>query len=78
MKPTLIDTLSPVPRPRRWGRDAICVVIAALLLASLFCSCQSSPKKPQHEAGPDYPYPHDRQIDPVTTEPPNVILPPKK
>lgn len=72
---TMLQTLSPVPRRRRWGRDSVCTAIAVLLLAMLFCGCQSAPKKPPHPSGPDHPYPSDVLLDPVTERPPNVQIP---
>lgn len=75
MMPTLLNTLSPSPRARRWGKDAFAAVLAAILLVLLFTGCQSSPKRPPHPSGPDFPFNGPVLPDPVTDEAPNVRLP---
>ncbi len=70
----LINTLSPIPRPPRWGRDAACAALAAIMFAMLFCSCANRIPS-THPVSPDYPLDGPALLDPVTELPPNVVHP---
>lgn len=48
---------------------------AGSLLVMLLVGCQSTPMRPPHRSGPDYPYPSPVMLDPVTEAPPDVVLP---